>query len=328
MRFASPYWLLLLAVIPTLVLFYIRAVRGRDEAISRLVSYRLRSALVLTSSGRRRWTSYILVLSGLFLIIAALARPQFGQRPGEKERMGVDIEFMIDSSLSMSAVDVAPNRFEAAKAAVSEIMKNLKGDRVGLSLFTNASLRVLPFTTDYASLEYFLKIADMKVFLYQGTNMESALKEAIPAFDRKSKKSKVVAVLSDGEDEPGVGYRLPEDFATADLRVFAFGIGTESGGPIPVRSETNEIVGYMKYSNGKEIVTRLEEEPLKKMAGAFRGKYYRYSKEGVESFIRDLDHLKREMIEEKEEMVYVDYFQFFLVAGFLMLFIGKAVSED
>lgn len=328
MRFESPYWLLLLTIVPALALFYIRAQRRREEAIGKLASPRLRGALVSAPSGRRRWISYILVLTGTFLIIASLARPQFGQRPSEKKRMGVDIEFMIDSSLSMSAVDVAPNRFDAAKAAVSEIMKSLKGDRVGLALFTNASLQVLPFTTDYASLEYFLKIADMKLFLYQGTNMESAVKEVLPVFDRKSRKSKVVVILSDGEDEPGLGYRLPEDFATTDLRVFSFGIGTDSGGPIPVRSETNEIVGYMKDSTGKEIATRLEEGPLKKMAHAFRGKYYRYSKEGVERFIADLDDLKREMVEEKEEMVYVDYFQFFLVAGFLMLFMGKAVLED
>lgn len=328
MRFASPYWLMLLALIPALALFFIRAVRKREEAVRAMASLRLHRELVSGPSGRKRRMSYLLLLTALFFIITALARPQFGQKPAERERRGLDVQFMIDSSLSMSAVDLGPNRFEGAKAAVSEIMKKLKGDRVGLALFTNASLQVLPFTTDYAAIEYFLKICDMKVFLYQGTNMETAVREILPAFDAKSRKSKVIVILSDGEDEPGLDYRLPEDFATADLHVFTFGIGTENGGFIPIRSETGEIVGQMKDSRGKEIVTRLEEEPLKKIATAFRGKYYRYSKEEIDRFISDLDDLKKEMIEEKEELVYVDYFQYLLLAGFLALFIGKAVLED
>src|SRR3990172_3424937 len=319
MRLAFPYLLILLAVVPALALFYRSALRKREEAVRRLVSSKFRNILVLAPSAGKRRLSYALVLAGLSLIIISLARPQFGQKPSEKERMGVDIEFMIDSSLSMSALDLEQNRFEAAKAAVSEIMKRLKGDRVGLALFTNASLQILPFTTDYASFEYFLKISDMKVFLYQGTNIEAAIREMLPALDRKSRKSKVIVVLSDGEDEPGLDYKLPDDFATPDLSIFTFGIGTENGGPIPIRSETDQVVGYMKDSKGREIVTRLEEEPLKKMAHAFRGKYYRYSIEGIDRFIGDLDDLKKEMIEEKEELVYVDYFQYFLLAGFLMI---------
>lgn len=317
-----------LALIPALALFYRGALRRREEAVRRLVSSRFRSILVSAPSAGKRRLSYALVLAGLSLIIISLARPQFGQKPSEKERMGVDIEFMIDASLSMSAVDLKPNRFEAAKEAVSEIMKRLKGDRVGLALFTNASLQVLPFTTDYASLDYFLRISEMKVFLYQGTNIETAIREILPSLDRKSRKSKVIVVLSDGEDEPGLDYKLPDDLATADLHIFTIGIGTENGGLMPIRSETDQIVGYMKDAKGREIVTRLEEEPLKKMAHAFRGKYYRYSREGIDRFIGDLDDLKKKMIEEKEELVYVDYFQYFLLAGFLMIFIGKAVVED
>lgn len=328
MRLASPYWLVLLAIIPAMIFFLIRATRKRDEAINSLTSSRLRSTLVSAPSKRTRLFSYLLLLTGISLIVTALARPQFGQKPAEKERRGLDIEFMIDSSLSMSAVDLEPNRFEAAKTGVKEIVKKLKGDRVGLSLFTNASLQVLPFTTDYASLDYFLKISDMKVFIYQGTNIESAIRETLPLFERNSRKSKVIVILSDGEDEPGLNYKLPEDFAAADLHVFAFGVGTDNGGPIPIRSETDQIVGYMRDGSGKEIVTVLEEEPLKKMAQAYRGKYYWYSKEGIDRFISDLDNLKKEMIEEKEDLVYVDYFQYFLLTGFLALFIGKAVLED
>lgn len=328
MRFAFPYWLFLMAFIPALIAFYMWAIRGRDSAVRSLVSARLHKNLVSAPSGNRRWASYILVISGLFFVIAALARPQIGRQPAEKERRGLDIEFMIDASYSMAAVDTAPNRFEAAKKAVSEIVKNLKGDRVGLTMFTNASLRVLPFTTDYGSVEHFLRLCDMKVFLNRGTNIEAAIAGTVPVFEKRSNKSKVMVILTDGEDDPDLSYNLPPEPAIVDLHLYFFGMGTEAGGPIPLRAETEEIVGYMKDSAGKDIVTRLEEASLNKMAGSYSGRYYRYSPEGVRRFINDLDNLKKEQIEDKENLVYVDYFQYFLIAGSLMIFIGKAVLED
>ena len=143
MRLASPYWLIFLSLIPILFLFYIRAARKREESIGKFASSMLRSSLVSAPSGRRRWTSYIFTLAGLFLIIIALAMPQFGQKPADMERKGLDIEFVIDASYSMAVSDVIANRFEYAKAAVSGIMKNLKGDRVGLTMFTNSTLGVV-----------------------------------------------------------------------------------------------------------------------------------------------------------------------------------------
>lgn len=328
MRFASPSWLYLLALLPLLAIFYVWATRKRNEAIEKLASSRFRNILVSAPRARKRWQSHILVLAGLSLLVAALARPQFGQRPEEKERRGLDLEFMLDASMSMAAVDVSPDRFGAAKGVVSGILRELKGDRVGLTMFTNSPLRVLPFTTDYGAFEYFLDMCDMKVFLNWGTNIETSVRETVPVFERKGGKSKVIVILSDGEDEPGLDYKLPEDILAADLHVYVFGVGTESGGTIPLRAETEQIVGYMKDSSGRDIVTRMEEATLRKVAQGYGGKYYSYTRESVKKFISDLDDLKKTMIGDREEIVYEDYFQYFLIAGLLLIFAGKGISED
>ncbi len=328
MRFASPYWLYLLALLPLLAIFYVWAMQRRNEAIEKLASSRFRSSLVSAPPAKKRWQSHILVLAGLSLLVAALARPQFGQRPEEKERRGLDLEFMLDASMSMAAVDVSPDRFGAAKVVVRDVLKELKGDRVGLTMFTNSPLRVLPFTTDYGAFEYFLDMCDMKVFLNWGTNIETSVRETVPVFERKGGKSKVIVILSDGEDEPGLDYKLPEDILAADLHVYVFGVGTESGGTIPLRAETEQIVGYMKDSSGRDIVTRMEEATLKKVAQGYGGRYYSYTQDSIKKFISDLDDLKNTMIEDREEIVYEDYFQYFLIAGLLLIFAGKGISED
>ncbi|MBI3814996.1 MAG: VWA domain-containing protein [Nitrospinae bacterium] len=328
MRFASPYWLIFLFLIPALSLFYLRAVRKREESIGKFASSMLRSSLVSAPSGRRRWSSYILTLAGLFLIIIALAMPQLGQKPADMERKGLDIEFVIDASYSMAVSDVVPNRFEYAKTTASEIMKNLKGDRVGLTMFTNSTLGIVPFTTDYGAVDYFLKISDMKVFFSRGTNIETAVRNTVSVFDKKSWKSKVIVILSDGEDEPGLTYKLSDELSSFGLHVFVFGVGTEDGGRIPILLESEGNFVYMKDSSGAEILSKFDEAALNKIARAYNGKYYRYSPEGVKQFIKDLDALKKEQIENRENIVYNDYFQYFLLLGFVLVFIGKAVLEE
>ncbi|MBI3600016.1 MAG: VWA domain-containing protein, partial [Nitrospinae bacterium] len=254
--------------------------------------------------------------------------PQLGQKPADMERKGLDIEFVIDASYSMAVSDVVPNRFEYAKTTASEIMKNLKGDRVGLTMFTNSTLGIVPFTTDYGAVDYFLKISDMKVFFSRGTNIETAVRNTVSVFDKKSWKSKVIVILSDGEDEPGLTYKLSDELSSFGLHVFVFGVGTEDGGRIPILLESEGNFVYMKDSSGAEILSKFDEAALNKIARAYNGKYYRYSPEGVKQFIKDLDALKKEQIENRENIVYNDYFQYFLLLGFVLVFIGKAVLEE
>lgn len=325
-RFYAPAWLFMLALLPGLLVVHQVALKRKVLALSKIASRSHFGYLVNTSQKGREWVRLMIFFGGLAFLIVALARPQLGQGLEPSERKGLDVQILLDASLSMNVEDEKPNRFERAREGIKQLLDQLEGERVALTLFSNVPLRVIPFTTDYSAVEKYLDLIEPGVFVQTGTNMESALFAALPFFE-KSSPGGAIAVFSDGEDEPGMNYLIAKDTITkGPIRVYCFGVGSRSGGPIPLRSKKGK-VKYKLDTEGRKVQSFMMEEPLKKMARLNNGKYYPLSPESTGDFVSELNYMKKKLIESKKVYRYQDYFQYFLIAGFVLLFIGRLMDK-
>ena len=174
-----------------------------------------------------RWAwKHRLTFSGLILLIFAASGPQIGTRVAPVERKGIDLVFALDVSESMNAQDVKPSRLEKAKFEISQMIDELKGDRIGLIVFAGSSHLYLPLTSDYEAAQLFLDAIDTKMIPSQGTDLSTALRTAISAFNEESEKYKVMVLVTDGEDHEGAAVELVSKAYKLGIIAHVVGVGT------------------------------------------------------------------------------------------------------
>lgn len=321
MRFAEPWLLLLLVLAPALIAYavYVERKKRRDMELA----FHPDLLLSLTRAvhrGRRRWKWALLVSSLVFLVIA-LARPQWGRKTVNLERRGIDIVFVIDVSKSMLAEDIKPNRLEKAKIQIASFLDRLAGDRVGLVVFAGSAFVSCPLTLDYNAMKLFIDVLDTDMVARQGTLIGNALHTARSAFSGEDRKHRAVILLTDGEDFDTTSLDEAKACAKEGIRVFAIGLGTRSGEPIPIRDENGEISGYLKDAEGKVVMSRLDERSLENIAKATGGRYD-FSEHGdldLGGIYQSLQSIEKRMLDSQKVEQSEDHFQIFLMAALLCL---------
>jgi Ca-activated chloride channel family protein len=266
----------------------------------------------------------IIFLKGLFLVIAvffiilACAGPRWGFHLQEVQRRGVDIVFLLDVSASMQAEDVKPDRLERAKREITDFLKIAAGDRIGLVLFAGDAFVQCPLTLDYDAIAMFLGSVGVDTLPVQGTDMGQGIKTALNAFDFKSAIDKVIVMITDGEDNEGLGLQQADKAMDKDVKIFVYGIGEPSGAPIP-----DETGGFKKDKIGNLILSKLNEKDLRRIAKATDGRYVRSVTGDL-----DLDRLYFEGIKIKTEAkelesgkikIFEERFYIFIWIAFLFL---------
>jgi Ca-activated chloride channel family protein len=289
MRFVRPELLLLLLALPLWgVGIWVAAIRRR-RALERFAGGRTNvSSFVGDVARNRRAVRLVLFGVGLACVVLALARPQWGERVETVERTGIDLVVVLDTSLSMATQDVSPDRFRRAQLAASELISRLGGDRVGLVAFAGKASLLCPLTLDHEAVRMFLDVTDLDIAPIAGTALADALGVARRSFRSEtderadSDRSRVIVVYSDGEDhEAGL------DEAVANLRrdgieVFAVGVGTVEGGPIPITDDRGAVTDYKKDRDGRVVSSRLAEDVLERIALDTGGRYFRATAAGLE----------------------------------------------
>ena len=283
MHFAHPelLWLLWLVPLFTLVLWIAR--RAAARRLHGFVSAALEGKMAGTvRPGVRVWRSTARI-GALVLLIVAAARPQWGASEVELEQSGIDLVIALDISRSMLAEDLRPNRLERAKAEIADLVESLTGDRVGLVFFAGGAFPQCPLTVDYAAVRLFLSQADPSMISSQGTDLASALRTALELFPAEGGRSRIVLVVTDGED---FGEGLDE--ALAQLReagavLYAVGIGTADGAPIPDFDDAGVRRGFVRDREGQVVVSRLQEGALLELARATEGMYARTGSAGLDT---------------------------------------------
>ena len=206
----------------------------------------------------------------LILLILALVNPQIGSKTETYKRFGIDIVFAIDVSKSMLAEDIAPNRLEKSKQIVNQIINKLTSDRVGIVAYAGKAFPQLPITTDYSSAKMFLQNMNTDMISSQGTAIDEAIQLSTTYFDEEINTSKLLIIISDGEDHNNSSLDIAKMAASKGIKIYTVGVGKEKGSPIPIKK--NGIIQNYKRDNKEEIViTKLNKKVLTEIAEITNG---------------------------------------------------------
>ncbi|MBP1610782.1 MAG: vWA domain protein [Acidobacteria bacterium] len=329
MHFARSEYLTLLWAIPFLCLLLIWSFRARRKRLSRLISPQLSAQLTQEFSRPKAVVKALLLLGFFAFGILALARPQWGARLETVKRQGVDIIAALDTSFSMYAEDVAPNRLANAKIQIHGLLRRLKGDRIGLVDFAGTAEVLCPLTLDYGAAELFIDAAAPGNLPDPGTSLAAAIKTATSAFIAKEQKYKALILFTDGEDLAGQVDRAAERAKEAGVIIYTVGIGTSQGKPVPIRDARGDIVEYRKDPEGQVVVSRLDERSLAEIASKTGGRYFRAtaSENGMEALYDDISGLEKKELESRLFQNYEDQFQYPLAVAILCLIADMMLSE-
>ena len=314
-RFEEPQYLYLLIFIPILIAVYVwyRAdFRRRKRKFAQNEIMQILSPDASNSRARHKFELYLLAV--LLLIIAA-ARPQFGSKLKEEKRTGREIMLAVDVSNSMLAQDIEPTRLDRTKFAIERLIEQLDEDRIGVIVFAGDAYVQLPITSDYATAASFVRNLSPTMISKQGTAIGAALEMATNSFSSSSKDSRVVILISDGENHQDNPLAAAELAAQQGIKVYVIGIGTPEGSPIKIGDD------FLKDNEGNIVVTKLDEKILEQIAVTTGGTYIRANNHsiGLQEIINRINELEKK---ELSTMVFEEYneqYQWFVGAALLLL---------
>lgn len=329
-RFAHPEYLYLMYALPGILIAFFFLFKRQRNNLKNFANTKLHSVLVPKHSRVKSWVKLILVLLAFVLLIVAAANPQVGMRLEEVKQTGIDVFILLDVSLSMSAEDIKPDRLEKAKYQISSLIKKLRGDRIGLIIFSGEAYVQIPLTSDYSAANLFLSAVDFRSVPQPGTAIASAINLAIKSFDYNASTQKVIIVITDGEDHEGDVMEAVKDAVSKDLKIYTIGLGTPEGVPIPIYNSQREVIGFKKDKAGNTILTKLNEVVLKEIAAKGNGKYYRGTnyEDYLDQIFNELSSIEKTEFGTKKVTDYEDRFYYFLAPAILLLLLEFFITES
>lgn len=326
-RFANPDYLYLLLLLPVLILLYIINIARKKKALKRLGDTNLINGLIPEMSSIRPAIKFILELIAVLSGIIMLSRPQFGSKIENVKKQGVEVIIALDVSNSMLAEDIQPNRLTRAKQAISRLVDNLDNDKIGLIVFAGDAYIQIPVTTDYISAKMFLSSINPNMVPKQGTAIGAAISLGMRSFSPGEGKSKAMIIITDGENHEDDPIQAAEEASKAGIVIHTLGIGSTEGVPIPIMNNGKK--DYLKDVNGNTVVTKLDEEILKKIALSTNGNYVRASNSniGLDEIFRDIKKMKKEDLSSTMYTEYNDQFQIFAAIALFLLAVDFIIME-
>ena len=265
-----------------------------------------------------------LIILGIIFILLASVGPQIGMKLTELTREGVDIFILLDTSVSMNAIDVKPSRIEKAKYELGRLLNSLKGDRAGLIAFAGSAHLHCPLTEDYSASRLFLNMMDTDIITTQGTDLAVAIQLALDHVENNDEKFKVFVLVSDGEDHQGEAILLAESARELGIIIHTLGVGTSAGGPIPIYDDDGNRAEFKKNRSGQVVTSTLNESTLDEIARITGGIYIRIENQvnAIAPLLREIDQMEKRELKSHVFSQYEDRYQVFLVIG-LMLFLAE-----
>ncbi|MFI0490088.1 VWA domain-containing protein [Flavobacterium sp.] len=315
-------YLYLLFIVPILVVLFLLNLYWKRKKQREFGDLDLVKRLSPESSVFKPILKLIIMLLALVGIIFGLVNPKIGTKMEKVKREGIDIVFAMDVSKSMLAEDVAPSRLEKSKQIVSQVINQLGNDRIGIVAYAGSAFPVLPITTDYSVAKMFLQSMNTDIVSSQGTSLVEAIKLSSTYFDDKSKTSKLMILISDGEDHSDGADAAAAEANKLGIKIITIGVGTEKGSPIPLK--VNGIIQSFKRDNNNEVViTKMNQESLKAIAKATKGGYVNgnNTKEVLEFIKNALNNIQKTEFESTQMADFQSQFQWFLGFAFLLLFL-------
>lgn len=325
-RFARPWLLLLLLAVPLALALRLWLAAWRRGATRRLIG----APQIAAANGRARFLKGALLLCALSLLALAAARPQIGEQPVLLPREGADVMVALDVSASMLATDVTPNRLEHAKLLIGQLLDGLQGDRVGLTVFAGSAVLRFPLTTDIDSARSLTNgVAIREGNLKPGTGIGDALRVSAAAFGPDAARSKLIVLISDGEDLAGAAPSAVELPKSKGVTLFTIGLGTEEGAPLIVPDPRGgRPQPRLDPSTGQPAVSRANEALLRQLAEAGGGRFFNGNgDDAIGALNSEIAGLERTKFASQEGSLPVERFQWFVGAALAMLMLEMLIPE-
>jgi len=271
----------------------------------------------------------LLVISAVIMIVIAMARPQWGFFWRENKFKGIDIMIAIDTSKSMLATDVPPDRLDFAKTRIRDFVRTLKGDRVGLIAFAGQAFLQCPLTVDHSGFMLILNNINVNTIPKGGTSIAQAISEAVRSYKGAETNDRILVLITDGENTEGDLEAAVEEAKKERIIISCIGIGSEGGDVIPVLDEKGQ-AAYLKDKEGKVVRSFLDEDTLKEISVGTGGLYVHATREvfGIRKVYEEvLSKLERREVEDRMVKVYEERFQIFLGIALLFLIFGLYLDK-
>lgn len=324
-KWAQPQYLWLLLLIPAGVVLLVLRGFGRRRRLGRALDPGLAPRLLPSYSPGLASLKQVLLLAGLAMLVLAAARPKWGERLQLYKGRGIEVVIALDASKSMLAQDVKPSRLERAKAELSGLLDELAGNAVGIVAFAGDARVMCPLTPDVDAARLFLEIITPDAMPLPGTDFGRAIDEAVGLFNEDEAASRAVVFVTDGDD---LGKNTPQAIqraAAAGVRIYPVAFATAEGAMLAESSAAG--ISYKKDRAGNPVVSRMQEHLLIMMAQATGGRFLRVEGYTAQRLVEELDRLRKRDIGGGAFAEYVERYQIFLLAGFLLILLGLALSN-
>ncbi len=327
MELDKKIYLYLLAVIPIVLLIFLYNLYWKRKKQREFGDLDLIKRLAPERSVFKHTLKMIVVLLGLAFIVMGLVNPKIGTKSETVKREGIDIVFAVDVSKSMLCEDVAPNRLEKSKQIVSQLINQLAGDRIGIVAYAGSAFPVLPITTDYNVAKMFLQGMNPGMVSSQGTSLGEAIELSATYFDDDKQTNKMIILISDGEDHSDGATDAAEDAKKLGIKIITVGVGTENGGPIPLKSN-GVVQSFQRDENNAVVVTKRNAESLMTISKNSKGYVSgNNTREVVEYVKQALDTIEKTEFETQQFTDYNSQFQWFLGLAFALLALDVLLLE-
>jgi Ca-activated chloride channel family protein len=330
MRLHSVEMLYLFWLLPLFLGLFLYNAGRRRQLLARLVHTGLQPRLVSVNPVRRRWKASLL-LAGFAMLVLGLSRPAWNLQQTKVARTGRDVIFVLDVSRSMLAEDLAPNRLQRAKLAISDVIAKLQGDRVGLVVFAGNAAVKCPPTLNYGFFKMMLNSITADSISRGGTMIGDALRLVLDQMlDKQERKYRDIVLITDGEDHESFPVEAAKEAAARGVRLLIIGLGDEKEGERIPFTDASGRRTFMQYQ-GREVWSRLDANTLREMVQAAPGSRYLNVATGSidlgEVYMQLIGSAEKKEFEEVTIERYDEKFQIFLGIGFLLLTIEALISE-
>ena len=310
-------------MIPVAVALFIFAQLRRRRRLERFASSSLLAQLTPSASPARLRTKFIIYTLAVAFLIVAAARPQVGSKLREEHQKGIEMMLVVDVSNSMLAEDFEPNRLDRTKFAIDRVVESMKQDRIGVVAFAGEAQVQLPITSDYRMARAFARKLSPAMVRTQGTDLGAAIKLASMSFSSQSEGSRVMILITDGENHESDALEAAQAAAEKGIAIYTIGIGTPEGAPVMIGGD------YLTDENGDMVVSKLDEKTLQKIASETGGAYVRATKQsiGLKEIIDRLRELDESDLATTRFEAFDEQYQYPLAVALLLLLIEWLILD-
>lgn len=316
---ADQLWLvaLLIAVAAALTLWHLWKTRASVALLNKLISGK---RFLFNASAASYLVKAILWMIGFIFLALVLLRPQWDKKEEKVNQQGRDLFIALDISRSMLAKDTPPSRLECAKKKIKALVNTLSCERVGLILFSGSSFISCPLTRDYSAFFMFLDQIDVESISSGTTAIDSAIIQAVQAFQSSARKHKLLVIVTDGENFSPTLAVTKERAREMGLTLFALGAGTTEGAPIPLYDAHGIAQGHQKDKDGTIVISKLNEPLLSGLTQELNGVYLRMSStddKDIKELNARLAHFEKEQIDQRTIEHYQEQYPWFIIISFI-----------